>query len=113
MTCVHLLTRAKFEYTIQRLPDRPFKASIFANPRENYFKGVCDRKILHIEFFKVQYIIIQAILNLQLPMKKYSMSVRLLTLKDNSHADMRTSPAQLLEKGCQHGEEDSKKIFLS
>ena len=33
------------------------------------------------------------------------MSIRLLTVKNNSHADMRTSNAQLLEKGCQHEEE--------
>ena len=69
-------------------------------------------------FLKVQYIIIQAILsrksmkNLQLPMKKYSISLTLLTVKNNSHADMRTSHAQLLEKGCQHGEEDSKNKVL-
>ena len=31
--------------------------------------------------------------------------------KNNSHADMRTSHAQLLEKGFQHGEEDSKIKF--
>ena len=70
-------------------------------------------------FFKVRYIIIQAIRsrksikNLQLPMKKYSMSVRLLTVKNNSHEEMRTSHAQLLEKGCQHGDEDSKNKILS
>ena len=51
--------------------------------------------------------------NLQLPMKKYSVSVRPLTVKNNSHADMRTSYAQLLEKGFQHGEEDSKNKILS
>ena len=28
--------------------------------------------------------------------------------KNSSHADMRTFHVQLLEKGCQHGEEDSK-----
>ena len=44
--------------------------------------------------------------------EKYSMSFRLLTVKNNSHEDIRTSHAQVLEKGCQHGEEDSKhKIF--
>ena len=32
--------------------------------------------------------------------------------KNNSHSDMRTSQAQLLEKGCQHGEEDSKNEIL-
>ena len=71
-------------------------------------------------FFQVKYIIIQAIClvenrrkNLQLPMKKYSMSVRLLTVKNNSHADMRTSHAHPLEQGCQHGEEDSKNRILS
>ena len=35
--------------------------------------------------------------------EKYSMSVRPLTVKNNSHADMRTSHAQLLGKSCQHG----------
>ena len=70
-------------------------------------------------FFEVEDIIIQAILsrksmkNLQLPMKEYSMSIRLLTVKNNSHADMRTFHAQLLEKGCQHGEEDSKNRIFS
>ena len=33
--------------------------------------------------------------------------------KNNSHADMRTSYAQLLEKGFQHVEEDSKNKILS
>ena len=66
------------------------------------------------KFFKVQYIIIQAILSrksmhLQLRMKKYPVSIRLLTVKqNNSHANMRTSHAQLLEKDFQHGEEDSE-----
>ena len=46
-------------------------------------------------------------------MKKYSVSIRLLTVKNNSHADMSTSHAQLLEKGFQHGEEDSKNKILS
>ena len=32
--------------------------------------------------------------------------------KKISHAGMRTSHAQLLEKGCQHGEEDSKNKIL-
>ena len=41
------------------------------------------------------------------------MSIRLLTVKNNSHPDMRTSQAQLLEKGFQHGEEDSKNKILS
>ena len=64
--------------------------------------------------FKDQYIIIQAILDRKSMRKfavtdeKYSMSIRLLTVKDNSHEDMRTSHLQLLGKGFQHGEEDSK-----
>ena len=29
--------------------------------------------------------------------------------KNNSHADLMTFHAQLLEKGCQHGEENSKR----
>ena len=29
--------------------------------------------------------------------------------KNNSHADMRTSHVQLLEKGCQHGEDGLQK----
>ena len=32
---------------------------------------------------------------------------------NNSHADMRTSHAQRLEKGFQHGEEESKNNILS
>ena len=51
--------------------------------------------------------------NLQLPIKKYSVSIRLLTVKNYSHAAMRTSHAQLLEKGFQQGEEDSKNKILS
>ena len=46
-------------------------------------------------------------------MKKYSVFMRLLTVKNNSHADMRTCHAQLLEKGFQHREEDSKNKILS
>ena len=46
-------------------------------------------------------------------MKKYSVSIKLLTVKNNSHADMRTSHAQLLGKGFQHGEEDPKNKILS
>ena len=65
-----------------------------------------------IFFFKVQYVIIQAILGRK-SMKKYSVSVKLLTIKNNSHADMRTSHAQLLGKGFQHGEEDCKINILS
>ena len=38
---------------------------------------------------------------------------RLLTVKNNNHADMRTSHSQLLEKGWRHGEEDSKIKILS
>ena len=57
------------------------------------FKNVRDRKILHTEFFKVQYIIIQAILSRK-SMKKFAVtdekySIRLLTVKNNLHADMR------------------------
>ena len=44
---------------------------------------------------------------------KYSMSINLLTVKYNSFADMRTSHAQLLERGVQHGEEDSRNKILS
>ena len=46
-------------------------------------------------------------------MKKYFVSFKLLTVKNNSHANIRTSHTQLLEKGCQHGEEDSKNKILS
>ena len=70
-------------------------------------------------FLKVQYIIIQAILgrksmkNLQLPMKIYCISIRLLTVKNSNHADLRTSHAQLLGKGSQYREEDSENKLLS
>ena len=59
---------------------------------------ICLRMSATVEFFKVQYIIIQAILGRK-SMKKYSMSVMLLTVRYKSHVDMRTSKAQLLEKG--------------
>ena len=58
-------------------------------------------------FFKVHYIIIQAILSRKSMEKfavtdeKYSMSIRLLTVKSNSH----------VEKGCEHEDEDSKIKF--
>ena len=70
-------------------------------------------------FFKVQYIIIQAIFSRKSMKKiiatdeKYSVSVRLLTMKDNIHTDLRTSHAQLLGKGSQYREEDSKNKILS
>ena len=41
------------------------------------------------------------------------MSINLLKVKYNSHADVSTSHAQRLEKGCQHGDEDSKNKILS
>ena len=41
------------------------------------------------------------------------MSIRLLTVKNNSHTDMGTSHAQFLEKGCQHGDKDYKNKVLS
>ena len=70
-------------------------------------------------FFEVQYIIIQAILSRKstktfaVTDEKYSVSMTLLTIKDDSHADMRISHAQRLEEGCQHREEDSKNKILS
>ena len=42
--------------------------------------------------------------------KKYFM---LLTTKNISHTDLRTSDAQLLGKGCQYREEDSENKILS
>ena len=44
-------------------------------------------------------------------MKKYSVSISLLTVKNNSHTDWRTSHAQLSEKSCQYREEDYEKKF--
>ena len=46
-------------------------------------------------------------------LKKYSMSVRPLTIKNNSHAGMRTSHAQLSGKSCQHRQDESKNKILS
>ena len=69
-------------------------------------------------FLKVRHTIIQAILSrksmkkLQLPMKKYSVSVRLLTVKYNSHTDFRTSRAQFSRKGCQYRKEESGNKIL-
>ena len=39
------------------------------------------------------------------------MSIRLLTVKDNIHTDLRASHAQFLEKGRQYREEDSENKF--
>ena len=44
-------------------------------------------------------------------MKKFFMSMRLLTVKDNSRKDLRTSHAQFLEKGSQRGRKTSKIKF--
>ena len=38
--------------------------------------------------------------NLLLPMKKYSVSIKLSTIKNNSHMNLRTSHAQLSEKAA-------------
>ena len=46
-------------------------------------------------------------------MKKYSVSIRLLTVKDNSHTALRTSHAQFSGKGSQYREEDSENKILS
>ena len=54
-------------------------------------------------FLKVQYIISQVILSRKFMKKftvtdeKYSMSIRFLTIKSDSHKDLRTYHAQLLE----------------
>ena len=44
--------------------------------------------------------------------KKYSVSIRLLIVKDNSHTDLRTSHAQFLGNGSQYRENDSENIIL-
>ena len=82
-------------------------------------KDVRDRKILHTEFFKVQYIIIQAILSRK-SMTKFTVTnekifrvCKAFDRKSNSHTDLRTSHTQLSEKGCQYREEDSKNKTLS
>ena len=72
-------------------------------------------------FFKVQCIILlfrqysveNRSKHVQLSMKRYSVSIRLLTAKNNSRTDLRTSHAQLLEKGCQYREEDYENKNLS
>ena len=46
-------------------------------------------------------------------MKKYSVSIRLLTEKNNSHTGLRTYHPQLSEKGCQREEEDYENKILS
>ena len=66
-------------------------------------------------FCKVQYIIIQAIIG-RTSMRNFEKIFHVYKVfdrKNNSHADMRTSHAQLVEKGCQHGEEDSRNKILS
>ena len=72
-------------------------------------------------FFKVQYIIIQPILGRKsmkkkiiVTDKKYSLAIRLLSMKGNVHTDLRTFHAQLLRKGSQYREEDSEnKIVIN
>ena len=49
--------------------------------------------------------------NLQLPMKEYSVCIRLLTVKDDSHTDLGTSHAQLLEKAVSTERKTSKIKF--
>ena len=84
-----------------------------------FLKDVHERKILRTDFFKSNVLLFKLYLaenrqkNLQLPLKRYSMSTRLLTIKSNSHTDLRTSHAQLSEKGCQYGEEDREHKLLS
>ena len=46
-------------------------------------------------------------------MKKYSVSIRFLTVKDNSHTDVRTSHVQFLGKGSQYREGDTENKILS
>ena len=60
-------------------------------------------------FFKVQYII-QAILSRK-SMKKFTVTDE--KIKNNGHTDLRTSHAQLLERGCQYKEEDYENKILS
>ena len=45
-------------------------------------------------------------------MKKYSVSVRPLMVKDNIQTDLRTTYAQFLRKGSQYREEDSENKIL-
>ena len=46
-------------------------------------------------------------------MKKYSLSIRLLTVKDDIRTDLRTSHAQFLGKCSQYREEDFENNFFS
>ena len=64
-------------------------------------------------------IIIQAVLGRKL-MKKFSVIgenifcfYKAFDRKNDSHTDLRTSQAQLSEKGCQYREEDSENKILS
>ena len=75
------------------------------------------RSYTHI-FFKVQYIIIQAILSRK-SMKKITVTnekifgvYKALDRKNNSHTDLRTSHAQLSGKCCQYEEEDYENKIL-
>ena len=51
--------------------------------------------------------------NFQLLIKEYSVSIRLLTINNHSHTDLRTSYVQLSRKGCQYKEEDRENKILS
>ena len=62
--------------------------------------------------FTVLYTWLEIDENFQLPMKKCSMSLRLLTVKDTSGTNLRTSHTQLSGKGSQYRKEDSENKIL-
>ena len=86
---------------------------------ETGLKDVRDRKILHTDFLKFQYTIIQAILSgksmkeLTVTNEKIFRVCKAFTVKNNSHTDLRTSYVHLSEKGNQYREEDYENKILS
>ena len=81
----------------------------FQTRTEFCFKDENETKIVLIEFLKVQYIVIKATVTDE----KRSVFVRLLTVKDTSGTNLRTSHPQFSNNSCQYREEDSEIKIIS
>ena len=83
-------------------------------------KVVCNRKTIPTKFFKTSVYYHSSYTeskidgkNLQLPMKTYSVSMRLLNVKDSSGTNLRDSHPQLSGKCHQYGKEDCENRIVS
>ena len=82
------------------------------------FKDVRDRKILRTEFFQSSVCFYSSYTWSKIDEKiavtdeNIFRVCKVFDRKNNSHADMRSSFAQLLRKGFQHGEKDSTNKFF-